>query len=462
MRQTIAKQKQPRSTTAHYRRVIWAVVLCTFAVADLKVRSSGINLNGVDARTAALGGAGVSLDQNALGAMTANPAALGFLDTPEINFGALAGLVQGDFKKVGSGGSLDNTLHGISTAALAFPLGKLPVTLGLSFAPDSASLADWHYNDPLGGLGGATSYGYQENRSQIALLRTAFGAGWKVNHKLAFGASIGLLYNQNELKTPYIFQNLQPGVGGPNNAAYNGAKTLLDLQTSGWGWNVHFGGLYKATTNLTFGLTYKTETRISTTGDAYGDPSTQFGAPLGTLPFHYDAEVRNIFPQEITAGAAWKFQPKWRLALQVDWIDWSHAFRTLPVSLSHGNNGTVNSVLGDDFKDLVPLNWKDSFVYRAGLEYAATERLSLRGGYAYGHNPVPSGTLTPMTAAIFEHTLSAGIGYQWSRYAIDFAYQYALPVTQNIGTSDLQAGEYSNSSIQVSNHLLLLTTGVKF
>jgi len=118
--------------------------------------------------------------------------------------------------------------------------------------------------------------------------------------------------------------------------------------------------------------------------------------------------------------------------------------------------------LGQSFSESIPLNWKSEFVYRAGMEYSVTPNLDLRAGYCYGGSPVPDSTLTPMTAAIMEHTLTAGLGYHWDRYRVDVAYQYDIPATQNIATSGLLSGEYSNSSIKVSAHVFALTTTVRF
>jgi long-chain fatty acid transport protein len=323
-------------------------------------------------------------------------------------------------------------------------------------------LANWHYLDPLGGLGGKTSYGYQQDKSEIIVLRSALGAGAKLNSHLSLGASAGLIYNENTLDAPYIFQNLQPGPSGPKNSPYNGAKTLLDMHTAGFGWDAQAGLIYRATPAWQFGLSYQSEARVDTTGNASGDPSSQFGHPQGTLPFHYDANVRNIFPQQTTAGASWKLHPRWRLALQVDWIDWQEAFQTLPVKLSDGSNSKVNSALGSSFKDLVPLDWRNEFVYRAGLEFTVTKEWTLRAGYCFGGSPVPEATLTPLTAAIMENTLTAGIGYHWRRWQFDLAYQYDLPAKQEVGTSGLLSGEYSNSSVEVSRHTLALTTSVGF
>jgi long-chain fatty acid transport protein len=395
--------------------------------------------------------------------MGENPAGLGFLPATEIDLGGVLGIAQGKFNKPGvSSGTLSDSPEGAPEGALGLPLGKLPVTLGLSLVPSSALLADWHYTDPPGGLGGKTSYGYQEDKSEIIVLRSALGAAVRFSPELSFGASIGLLYNENRLDTPYVFQNLQQGVGGPKNSGYNGAKTLLDLHTTGFGFDAQTGLIYRPTTNLQFGLSYESESRVDTTGTASGDPSTQFGKPQGTLPFNYNANVRNIFPQDINLGVSWKFHRDWRLALQVDWIDWGDAFHTLPVSLSGGNNATVNSVLGSSFKDLIPLNWRNEFVYRAGLEYYVAKNLALRAGYSFGTSPVPDSTLSPLTAAIMENTLSAGIGYQLDHFHFDLAYQYSLPAKQYVVTSGLRAGEYSNSSTEVSMHILALTTSYHF
>jgi long-chain fatty acid transport protein len=446
-------------------RVLVSVAFCVICCVSFETQAGGIYGNGFGAQSMAMGGADVAWADSPLSAMGGNPAGLGFLDSSQLDFGAVGSVMQGSFNKSGvSSGNLEGLPAAMPEGAVALPLtlGKWPVTVGLSFVPESALMADWHYLDPPGGAGGKVSYGEQQDRSEILELRSALGAAVKITPKFSFGASMGLIYNENNLDTPYIFQNLQPGGGGPNNTGLNGAKTLLKLQTSGYGYDAQAGMIYRATSNLQFGASYESECKVNSSGDAYGDPSLQFGAPLGTLPFHYHANVQNIFPQDVTWGASWKVQPQWRVAAQMDWIDWADAFHTLPVSLSGGNNPTVNGALGSSFKDLVPLNWKDELVYRAGVEFDMTRNLALRLGYCYGSSPVPDSTLTPMTAAIMENTLTAGIGYHWRRFQFDLAYQYSFPATQNVGSSGLLSGEYSNSSTEVSMHTLAITTSWKF
>jgi long-chain fatty acid transport protein len=428
-----------------------------FISSESNSSANGIYGNGIGADAMSMGGAEVAWAADPLSAMTANPAGLGFLSQPEIDLGAEGAVLEGNFvSKTGSGGGLNSSLNALPEGAFAFPLKSVPITFGLSVAPQAALLANWNYVDPPGGLGGNISYGDQEDKSEIILLRSALGVAWQITPQISVGASAGLLYNQNDLVAPYIFQDIQsPTVPNPP----NGAKTLLNLHTTGFGGDATVGALFRATTNLQFGVFYQSESIINSSGDATGNPYAQFGE---SLPFHYDAEVKNKFPQNASVGVSWQFLPKFRVSAQVDWIDWADAFDTLHISMSNGSNPGVNGALGTSFRDNVSLNWSSEFVYRIGLEYDVTENLALRIGYCYEQSPVPDSTLTPMTAAITEHTITAGVGYHWSRYKIEVAYQYYLPATQNVGQSGLLFGEYSNSSTTVSAHVLAITTGFTF
>jgi long-chain fatty acid transport protein len=419
--------------------------------------ANGISDNGVGARSQAMGGADVAWASDPLGAMGVNPAGLAFQTSPVMNLGGVGGFLNGHFSKSNEvAGNLDTQPQALPEGAFAMPVGQLPIVIGISFVPQSMDLVKWNYADAPGGLGGV-SYGAQNEKSEIINLRSSLGIAGQITSTFAMGASVGLIYNKNELNSPYIFQNLQSG-----NSGLNGAKTLLNLQTEGLGWNAQVGFLWKITPDVQVGLSYESPTKIVGTGDAWGDASTQFGQPIGTLPFHYDATVTDTLPQEVRGGVSWKFLPQWRLSTQIDWIDWEGSFSQLPMTFRNGSNSTVNGALGSSFTDNVPLNWKSEFVYRAGVEYDVTPDLALRAGYCYGNSPVPDSTLTPLNAAIFQHTFTCGVGYHWDRYRIDAAYQYYLPASQSVGQSGLQSGEYSNSTTTVSAHEFAVTTSVEF
>jgi long-chain fatty acid transport protein len=410
----------------------------------------------------AMGGTDVAWAKSPLEAMGDNPAGLGFLTAKEFDLGGIGASAYGHFSKPSgdSSGDLDEMPEALPEAAFGMPLGKLPVSIGASFIPQAMLFGNWSYLDPTNS--GGTSYGHQTDKSEILVLRSALGVGVRVCPQLSLGLSVGLVYNQNELDTPYVFQDVQPATA----PALDGAKTLLDLRTAGWGWNAQVGMIYRPITNLQFGLAYQTRYTVYSTGTANGNAYAQFDTTPGNpgTGFTYNAEVDNKFPDQVSFGTSWRFLPNWRVAGEIDWIDWSQAFNSLPVKLSGGSGAVVNTFgpSGATFSDNIPLNWRNEFVYRAGLEYAITENLSLRAGYSYGQTPVPDSTLTPMTAAIMENTITAGIGYHWRACEFDLAYQYDLPVTHHVQNSALLDGEYSNSSTQVAINWFALTMRVKF
>lgn len=422
------------------------------ALASQAVFADGIYVNGTGARAMSMGGADVAYAIDPLGAMGENPAGLASLARPSADFGFLGGFGQGTFlKSPYSDGSLNSGFQGLPNGAFTLPVNP-NITVGFSSTPTSALNADWTYVDPPGGLGGKTSYGNQVQHSEIVVIRNAAGVGLKINQQLSVGASFGLDYNRNLLQAPYIFQS-QPAV--------KGAKTLLDLKTDGFGFDGQIGALYKLQTNLSLGLTYQTPSQVESRGSASGNVGAQFGA--ASIPFNYRAKVRNTFPEEVNLGLSWGFHPQWRAAVEIDWIDWANAFRTLPVDLSEGSSATVNGVTGSShIQDNVPLDWKSEFVYRGGLEYEVVPNLFLRGGYCHGGSPVPDQTLSPLTAAITENTFTCGVGYKWKLYTFDLSYQYDLPITRDIGSSGLLSGEYSNSSVKVNLQWVALTIGATF
>lgn len=420
--------------------------------------AAGIYRDGVGARALALGGADVAWARGPLAAFGSNPAGLTDGEGYSLDLGGVAAIPQGRFRNAADdGSSLRTSFGGWPELALGMRPRSIPARIFFGVAPEAALASEWRYVDPPGGADGATSYGLQRHESEIAVVRAGAGASIELTPQISFGASVGAIYNANRLHAPYIFQT-QP--------ALRGVKTLLDLETSGWGWNAQFGLMLRPRTDLQFGLTYKTRAVVNSEGDASGNAGVQLaniGLGAARPDFHYDAEVVNAFPQMVSGGVSWQAHPRLRLAAQLDWIDWSGAFDDLHVKLRNGNNADLNGVVGSDsMEDFVPLDWRDQLIVRVGGEFAATERIQLRAGYSYGRSPVPDGTLTPLTAVIMEHALTTGAGWQEGRWSVDFAYQWSLPNTQRVGTSELRSGEYDNSSTRIGVHWFGLTTGVRF
>ena len=375
-----------------------AVLLPSAANAD------GILRNGVGARAMALGGAVVASPDGPLDSMAINPAGLTLLTRPTLDLGITAVMAHGSFtNRANNDGDLSSDPGFIPDGAFGMRVG--PVSVGLAVTTVSGLEADWDYVDTPGGAGG-TSYGRQEHKSRILVLRSAVGVAYP---------TAGLLYRPHR--------------------------------------------------SVQLGLSYTSPTHVHTEGEATGN----VGAQLATLglalrpDFRYDAEVDTHFPQMVAAGLSWDVLPRWRLNFQIDWIDWSSSFNRLPIKLTNGNNADINGIVGSDtIKEEPRLSWHDRFVYRVGVEYAVLDNLSLRLGYAYGQSPVPDATLTPLTGVIMEHTIGAGAGYRWDQFRIDLGYQYDVPTSRHVGQSKLLSGEYSDSRTEVGMHSVGLTGSFRF
>lgn len=421
---------------------VLSVFLCTFH--SIPASAQDFYWSSASTRSMALGGAYVPSTSDALGALTTNPAGLTYLSGPSLDLSMSAVFARGSFSNsVNTNSPMDTPAGVVPYGAFGMPLGKSRFSVGVGFAPDLASVSQWNYVDAPG-KGGVT-YGMQENKSAILAGRAMVGVSYAFSHKLSVGMTAGADYNSNTLQAPYIFQS-QPGLAGD--------KTLLDLHTYGTGWNMSVGAMFEPTKNLDFGVAWKSHTVIVTNGLASGNAYALFGAPQGAsaTAFAYNASVTNRLPQSVNGNIAWHVNPQWTLAFQTDWVNWSNAFVNLPVTLTNGSNPAVPSTLVDG----VPLNWRDQYSFHGGVERMLTESTSLRVGYAHGNDPVPSGTLTPLTAAIMTNQITAGFAYHAGHSRFDLAYTYDPTSTQQVGQSNLLAGEYNNSTDRIGLQSLSL------
>ncbi len=406
--------------------------------------------NGISARSVAAGGTFAETDL--FSAMSVNPA--GLASSPRrVDLGLLGMFAHGSFaNSVDPNGSLRPALGALPYGAVALPVKR--ITIGAAFLPETLLSAQWNYTDPPGTAG--ATYGNFDHKSQILAGRASVGFGMDISRHVSVGATAGFVYNQNTLRTPYIFQ-LHP--------VLRGLKTALDLNTSGHGWNGTFGILVRPVKTVSLHAAYKTRTALPTFGSAAGTLDRQFEAiGLAAQPnWRYDARVDNTLPQSVASGFTWRTHPRVLLHGQVDWVNWSRAFRTLPVTLTNGTNPDVNGLLGSNsIRDGVPLNWRDQFVWRLGTETPITESVTLRFGGFSTQNPVPAATLTPLTGAIMRRAATTGVGYSRGRWRTDLAYALSLPSEARVGQSGLAAGEYSNSRVRITLHSLILGGSLRF
>lgn len=425
------------------------VLLTVFLLSAIgQLHATGIFRDGLNAETSALAGVNVAGAKSPIGIMTGNPAALVRVDqtVTEVNL-SLASFDTSFANSANTDRASKIDQGVIPAAALVLTSSGADYVLGFSITPDVALETDYQLVDPTGGLAGVT-YGSQKHSSKFIAVRFAAAGAMQLTEKVDVGASVGVIWNQNALESPYIFQSQAPSI-------LPGFKTLLDLETEGWGWAGQIGINVAAADNLDFGFSYRPESRIEGSGRASGDATAQLnqlGVTGFRTDFSYRTEIKTRIPAMLSAGFEWRAADNLTLLAQYDLIK-SSTYDNLRIDLSRGNNADLNGLLGaDGFLEVAPLQWDDQRVVRVAGSYQINDDWIVHVGYATSTSPIPSATLTPLTGSISESLFSLGVSRDMDGSQLDIGYQYVQEAEQRVAASSLLAGEYANSRFALSGH----------
>ncbi len=298
--------------------------------------------------------------------------------------------------------------------------------------------------------------GKQEYSSYAALSELLVAVGWKPFDTLSIGVGIGPAYSKMKLKEPYTFQT----------GALAGAPALLDLKADATQvtWNV--GLQWRVSKDTTIGMAYHPERKFTMKGDVDLDASA-FVALMGLgwpdATAHYDVEYDLVWPETAGIGIAHQLTDALNVSAEFTWYGWSSAFDKMELKLSNGDNPYFDAATGTTTpQDTLPLEWDDSYSVRVGADYALTKNDTVRLGYVYEKNPIPSDTLIPVIPAICKHQIEAGYGHSWEDWTVSASYGYIFGPEQDITTSKLVGGEYNNSTVDFTAHFFSVGAQYRF
>ena len=199
----------------------------------------------------------------------------------------------------------------------------------------------------------------------------------------------------------------------------------------GYQQNFRLGAWWRPTPKVSFGAVYQTETDSTFEN---GDMQVNFSAhPLLGGKVKYDGKMDGFtFAAQAGIGIAVRPNDRWTIALDVKKNYWDDAIDTILVTSSNPSVAGAPSVT-------LPFvfNWKDTWVYALGVDYRASERLTLRAGYNFGENPVPSETLTPLFPATVEDHVSVGLSFMGATGTLyEVSLEHALNASQKNNNVD--------------------------
>jgi len=261
---------------------------------------------------------------------------------------------------------------------------------------------------------------------------------WRVLPQVYVGCGLDVLYAFSRM----VNMVDQSFVGAPD------AK--LRFKGGGFGVGYNVGILLFLGKKFSFAFAYRSEIQIKQRG---GLRLESIASPLQPLfggdSFCTGASIVTRFPHIFSWGVAFRPNPKWTIAVDVEWLRWS-SFNRLTLSLDQ-------KVLAAGLSDIsMNLDWGDSVLVKVGVDYRWRDNVSLRAGYSYMGTPVPDHTFSPANPDAEAHYLSLGVGYSWGRWVFDGFYGISLYPSKTVDNPILK-GTYQNIG-----HYFGLSVGYKF
>jgi len=183
-------------------------------------------------------------------------------------------------------------------------------------------------------------------------------------------------------------------------------------------------------------------------------PAFPAGNALRNVFFNQNASARLDLPEIYHFSIYQRFLLNFALMGDIELQRWT---RLQQIPITFDNPGTPANVLN--------LQYKDAYRYSVGLEWYATEQLTLRTGFAYDETPIKNATLRdPRIPDNNRYFLSAGLQYKPLPYlAFDVGYAHLFIPDPQVNFSDGQGhilrGKY-DTSIDILSASVTLLWGV--
>lgn len=344
---------------------------------------NGHVLHGIGATNSAMGGAGVALPNDALGALHLNPALLADLEGSNFEFSAEYNTAKNAVES--SVGPFSGRTEEAGDTALVPAFGFTHKKDGSRFAYGVGFLgmagfgADYP-QDSTNPLLAPQPQGFGRVYSNYQLMRVPNALAWKINDALSFGIALNVA-RAALTANPAGFA--APDCSGPDGPCFVPAVN----QDSAWGFGASVGVRYAINPTFAIGAAYNSEIDFEDFewNTAHANPNRPNFGTARTV------ELQLNFPATFTAGIA--ITPGDRLAIALD-----------------GKLITYEDTEG--FAET--LGFEDINVIALGVQYKATDRFTLRAGYNKSDNPIPAERtfFTVATPAIFEDHYTVGVGIQ--------------------------------------------------
>ena len=246
----------------------------------------------------------------------------------------------------------------------------------------------------------------------------------KLSDNVSFGFGVSYIHATLFFKlVEHQIVDIGPQVGLP--VAVNTTLEIpVELDASGSAFGLNAGLLYKGE-QFSLGFNWRGGYKMKFDGDlALGTAKVTIPAPYnqlipaslvaGSIPSGGSASIPEFnFPHILGVGASFNLTETLLWSVDVHYTLWSSY-----------DEFTVEVEVPGFADKHVEENWEDSFLFRTGFQYSASESLALRGGFFYDQTPQPAEFMDPILPDADRIGFTVGIGYRSGNFVLDVAYQY--------------------------------------
>ncbi len=278
----------------------------------------------------------------------------------------------------------------------------------------------------------------QPVRSELAVGRVILPVSYKFNDRVNLGATLDYTWASLDMRMAAMFSQMAGMSPMPTGqfAQMMGAiqqqppsTVRIDFSDNNdftgsaksSGWTGKLGMTFRASRDLTLGLSYQLETRLGDMKTGATATTLTMGQPLSGRMVVHDFQMPSVW----AAGASWVATPRLQVVADVKRIDWSSVMKNFRMTFESAQGmGTMGFTM--------PQNWKDQTVVSLGGAYKLDDAWTLRAGASFSDNPVPDGYVHPLFPAIVKNHYTAGFGYRFNKTtSLDAAVSHAPKVTVN-------------------------------
>ena len=341
--------------------------------------ANGHLLHGVGAVNSSMGGAGVALPNDALGALSLNPALLTQIDGHKFEFSAEYNTAKNAVESEIGPFSGRTEEEGDPSLIPAFGFTAHKPGTSSAFGVGFLGLAGFGVDYPQTAGNPVTApqpIGLGRIYSNYQYMKVPLAFAYQVSPNLSVGASLNA-------GRATLTANPAP-FGTPDCASATNCVFPSVNADSAWGFGATVGVLWKATPTFNVGLSYASEQDFEDFEwhTVVANPSLPTYGTDRTVTFQLNA------PAQLVGGIGWR---SGKMALAAD----------------------VKQIFYEDtegFKDVLGL--RDITVYSLGIQYEATPSLTLRLGGNHGDSAIESDRVffTVPVPAVFEDHITAGFG----------------------------------------------------